>query len=70
MKSVLEIKVEGNDIEKALKALKRQIQKEGLLKELKKRTFYEKPSEKEKRKQREAMKKRLKSLRYRNVRSY
>jgi small subunit ribosomal protein S21 len=70
VKSVLEIKVEGNDIEKALKALKRQIQKEGLLKELKKRTFYEKPSEKEKRKQREAMKKRLKSLRYRNVRSY
>ncbi|HLC16435.1 MAG TPA: 30S ribosomal protein S21 [Thermodesulfovibrionia bacterium] len=66
----MEIKVEGNDIEKALKALKRQIQKEGLLKELKKRTFYEKPSEKEKRKQREAMKKRLKSLRYRNVRSY
>jgi small subunit ribosomal protein S21 len=70
VKSVLEIRVEGNDIEKALKALKRQIQKEGLLRELKKRTFYEKPSEKEKRKQREAMKKRLKSLRYRSVRSY
>ena len=70
MKRVLEIKVEGNDIEKALKALKRQIQKEGLLKELKKRTFYEKPSEKEKRKQREAMKKRLKSLRYKSARSY
>lgn len=66
----MEIKVEGNDIEKALKALKRQIQKEGLLKELKKRTFYEKPSEKEKRKQREAMKKRLKSLRYKSARSY
>lgn len=66
----MEIKVEGNDIEKALKALKRQIQKEGLLKELKKRTFYEKPSEKEKRKQREAMKKRLKSLRYKSARNY
>jgi small subunit ribosomal protein S21 len=61
----LEIKVYDNDIEKALKVLKRQIQKEGLLKELKKRTFYEKPSEKEKRKQREAMRKRLKALRMR-----
>lgn len=62
----LEIKVYDNDIEKALKVLKRQIQKEGLLKELKKRTFYEKPSEKEKRKQREAMRKRLKALRMRS----
>lgn len=62
----LEIKVYDNDIEKALKVLKRQIQKEGLLKELKKRTFYEKPSEKEKRKQREAMRKRLKALRMRH----
>ena len=62
----MEIKVYDNDIEKALKVLKRQIQKEGLLKELKKRTFYEKPSEKEKRKQREAMRKRLKALRMRN----
>lgn len=62
----MEIKVYDNDIEKALKVLKRQIQKEGLLKELKKRTFYEKPSEKEKRKQREAMRKRLKALRMKN----
>lgn len=62
----MEIKVYDNDIEKALKVLKRQIQKEGLLKELKKRTFYEKPSEKEKRKQREAMRKRLKALRMRH----
>jgi small subunit ribosomal protein S21 len=62
----LEIKVYDNDIEKALKVLKRQIQKEGLLKELKKRTFYEKPSEKEKRKQREAMRKRLKAMRIRS----
>ena len=56
-KLFLDIKVYGNDIEKALKALKRQIQKEGLFKEIKKRSFYEKPSEKEKRKQREARKK-------------
>jgi len=60
----LDIKVFGNDIEKALKTLKRQLQKEGLFKEIKKRSFFEKPSVKEKRKQREARKKRMKSSRY------
>jgi small subunit ribosomal protein S21 len=56
----LDIKIYGNDIERALKTLKRQLQKEGLFKEIKKRSFYEKPSEKKKRKQREARKKRMK----------
>ena len=56
----MEIKIYGNDIEKALKILKRQLQKEGLFKEMKKRSFYEKPSEKRKRKQKEARKKRMK----------
>jgi small subunit ribosomal protein S21 len=60
----LEIKVFGNDIEKALKTLKRQLQKEGLFKEIKQRSFFEKPSVKEKRKQREARKKRMKALRF------
>lgn len=59
----MNIKVYGNDVEKALKTLKRQLQKEGLFKELKKRSFYEKPSVKEKRKQREARKKRRKMMR-------
>ncbi|HLB05953.1 MAG TPA: 30S ribosomal protein S21 [Thermodesulfobacteriota bacterium] len=60
----MDIKVFGNDIEKALKLLKRQLQKEGLFKELKVRSFYEKPSEKQKRKQIEARKKRMKALRF------
>jgi len=60
----LDIKVYGNDIEKALKTLKRELQKEGLLKEIKQRSFYEKPSEKVKRKRIEARKKRMKSLRF------
>lgn len=59
----LEIKVNGNDIEKALKLLKRQLQKDGLLKELKKRRYYEKPSVKLKSKQREAQKRRVKTSR-------
>ncbi len=61
----MDIKVYGNDIEKALKALKRQLQREGLFQDLKKRRFYEKPSEKKKQKQREARKKRAKALRFR-----
>ncbi len=60
----MDIKVYGNDIERALKSLKRQLQKEGLFKEIKQRSFFEKPSVKEKRKQREARKKRMKSLRF------
>lgn len=60
----MDIKVYGNDVEKALKSLKRQLQKDGLFKEVKQRSFYEKPSVKEKRKRREAMKKRLKALRF------
>jgi len=61
----LDIKVYGNDVEKALKILKRQLQRDALFKEVKKRSFYEKPSEKKKRKQREARKKRMKALRMR-----
>jgi small subunit ribosomal protein S21 len=61
----LDIKVTGNDVEKALKVLKRQLQKEGLFREIKQRSFYEKPSEKDKRKRREAQKKRMKALKAR-----
>ena len=60
----MDIKVYENDVEKALKLLKRQLQKDGLFKEVKQRSYYEKPSVKEKRKQREARKKRMKALRF------
>lgn len=63
----MDIKVYGNDVEKALKSLKRQLQKDGLFKEVKQRSFYEKPSVKEKRKRREALKKRLKAQRFRRT---
>jgi len=61
----LDIKVYGNDIEKALKSLKLKLQKEGLFKEIKNRRFYEKPSVKRKRKQADARKKRVKAQRSR-----
>ncbi|MFZ5907142.1 MAG: 30S ribosomal protein S21 [Nitrospirota bacterium] len=61
----MEIKVIDNDVEKAIKVLKRKVQTEGLLKEIKARSYYEKPSVKEKRKRAEARKKRAKAQKFR-----
>lgn len=55
----MEIKVECNDIEKALKILKYKIQRDGLIGELKKRQYYEKPSVKLKNKQNKAKKRKV-----------
>ena len=60
----MEIKVNENNVEGALKVLKRKLQKEGLFREIKRRKSYEKPSEKERRKRREAKKERIKALRF------
>ncbi|MDH3973910.1 MAG: 30S ribosomal protein S21 [Deltaproteobacteria bacterium] len=57
----MEVRVQDNQLERALKDLKRKLAKEGVMKELKKRRFYEKPSVKKKRKQKEARKRRLKT---------
>lgn len=59
----MEITVNGRDVEKAIRELKRKIQRDGIFRELKNRRFYEKPSLKKKRKQREARKRRAKALR-------
>lgn len=59
----MEIKVDGKDIEKAIRVLKRKIQRDGIFRELKNRRFYEKPSIKKKRKRIEAQKRRQKTLR-------
>jgi len=37
--------VKGNNVEKALRVLKKKVQKNGLLKELRERQYYQKPSE-------------------------
>jgi len=58
----VEVRVFDNQVEQALKILKREMLKGGLFKEMKRRAFYEKPSVKRKRKQAEARKKRLKAL--------
>jgi small subunit ribosomal protein S21 len=59
----LRIEVVGNQIEPALKTLKREMLKGGVFKEMKLRAFYEKPSVKRKRKRAEARRKRLKAAR-------
>lgn len=59
----MEVKVQSRDIEKALRTLKKKLQLDGVLGDLKKRRFYEKPSVKKKRKQLEAQKRKRKLLR-------
>jgi small subunit ribosomal protein S21 len=55
------IEVFGNEIEPALKALKKAMAKAGVFKEMKRRAYYEKPSVKRKRKRTEAQRKRRKA---------
>lgn len=57
----LEVIVKDNDVVQALKILKSKMSKEGVLADLKVKRFAEKPSEKKRRKHREALKKLRKS---------
>ncbi len=50
----MKIKVVDDQLEKAMKALKIRLAKDGMFRELKRRRFYEKPSVRKKRKQQEA----------------
>lgn len=58
---MIEIIVTQN-LEKAMRVLKRKLIREGVFKEVKARKYYEKPSEKKKRKTKEAQKKRRKEV--------
>ncbi|MEW6260766.1 MAG: 30S ribosomal protein S21 [Thermodesulfobacteriota bacterium] len=51
----IHVKVYDNDLEKAMRILKKKIQNDGLFKRLKLKKSYEKPSEYKRRKQREAI---------------
>ncbi|NUN14591.1 MAG: 30S ribosomal protein S21 [Myxococcales bacterium] len=61
----LEVKVEGDNLARAISQLKRKMASEGVFKELKRRRFFEKPSERRKRKSREAARRRRKAMRAR-----
>ena len=62
MEVVIKIEVKDNNIEQALKILKRKLQRDGFFKIVKLKDTYEKPSEKKKRIKQENIK-RVKKLR-------
>ncbi len=47
------VEVRKGNLEQAMRVLKRKVQKEGIVKELKMRQYFEKPSEKKRRKKKE-----------------
>ena len=49
----IEVRVFNNNVEKAIRVLKKKMLKEGIIKELKERRYYEKPSEKKLKEQKE-----------------
>jgi small subunit ribosomal protein S21 len=64
----LQILVRDNNVDQALRVLKRRMQREGIFKEMKRRRFYEKPSEKIVRRKAEAVRRRRKLARKQAVR--
>jgi small subunit ribosomal protein S21 len=54
-KTCLLVQVRDNNVDQALKALKKKMQREGIFREMKLRNYYEKPSEKRVREQAEAV---------------
>jgi small subunit ribosomal protein S21 len=63
VRTAVRIEVVGNQIDVALKALKKHMLKEGIFQEMKRRAFYEKPSVRRKRKQAHARKRQRKAMR-------
>ena len=62
---MVEIYVRQNNVDQALRALKKKMQNEGILREIKARKHYEKPSEKRVREQQEAVRRARKLARKR-----
>jgi len=52
--TIVQVNVRDNNIEQALRVLKKKMQREGLFREMKERRHFEKPSEKNKREKAEA----------------
>lgn len=59
----IEVAVQDGNVNRALSMLKRKMAAEGIYKELRKRRFFEKPSEERKRRNREAERRRKKAMR-------
>lgn len=55
---MIRVETKGNEpLERTLKRFKKQCEKEGLVKDIKKNSFYEKPSERKRRRERALVKK-------------
>ena len=66
MEDPIKIEVKDNNVEQAIRVLKRKLQKEGFLKVMKMKSTYEKPSEKKKRIKTENLKRIKKQQKLRN----
>ena len=51
----INVTVRNNNLEQAMRVLKRKVQKEGIVKEIKMRQYFEKPSAKKRRKKKEGI---------------
>jgi small subunit ribosomal protein S21 len=63
--SLVQVLVRDNNVDQAMKALKKKLQREGVFREMKLRNFYEKPSEKRAREKAEAIRRARKLARKR-----
>lgn len=61
----MQVQVRDNNIDQALRALKKKMQREGIFREMKLRNYYEKPSEKKAREKAEAIRRARKLARKR-----
>jgi len=64
-RSRLQVVVRDNNVDQALRALKKKLQREGVFREMKLRNYYEKPSEKKARQKAEAVRRARKLARKR-----
>ena len=61
----IEVQVRNNNVEKAIRVLKKKIQKDGLMRELRQRQYFEKPTLKRQRKLKESLRRVAKENRLR-----
>jgi small subunit ribosomal protein S21 len=59
----LQVLVRDNNVDQALRVLKKKMQREGIFREMKRRSFYEKPSERTNREKSEAVRRQRKLAR-------
>lgn len=65
VKTIITVKVEGNNVNQAIKKLKKKMEREGFFREIKKRRYYEKPSEKKRRQEMESLRRLRKKMKRR-----